>query len=218
MENASKALVIAGGVLIAVMLAILVYYVFTYWGDSQRLEQEGIEAQRASDFNKSYLSYEKVLYGSELLGLVNKMNDYNKSSDVKYGSYDEMSLTMQIKELSGSTGNLFSAGTYDLDDINEKIENVMNETVYDSRFAGKVSDSQWEYLAKSSSSTDSRFQELCTQLNVNATIDRSALKQAAAKYYEYIQFKRMKFDIDDNNPTTFFNNGRVESMHFVETR
>ena len=55
MENASKALVIAGGVLIAVMLAILVYYVFTYWGDSQRLEQEGLEAQRASDFNKSYL-------------------------------------------------------------------------------------------------------------------------------------------------------------------
>ena len=36
MENAAKALSIAGGILIAVMLAVLVYYVFTHWGESQR--------------------------------------------------------------------------------------------------------------------------------------------------------------------------------------
>ena len=34
MENAAKALSIAGGILIAVMLAVLVYYVFTHWGES----------------------------------------------------------------------------------------------------------------------------------------------------------------------------------------
>ena len=68
MENAAKALSIAGGILIAVMLAVLVYYVFTHWGESQRIKQEDVEVQKVEDFNKSYLSYEKVLYGSELLG------------------------------------------------------------------------------------------------------------------------------------------------------
>ena len=53
MENASKALTIAGGVLIAVMLAVLVYYVFTHWGDSQRMQQEDVDAQKVEDFNKS---------------------------------------------------------------------------------------------------------------------------------------------------------------------
>ena len=66
------------------MLAVLVYYVFTHWGESQRIKQEDVEVQKVEDFNKSYLSYEKVLYGSELLGLVNKMSDYNISDDVKY--------------------------------------------------------------------------------------------------------------------------------------
>ena len=43
MENAAKALSIAGGILIAVMLAVLVYYVFTHWGESQRIKQEDVE-------------------------------------------------------------------------------------------------------------------------------------------------------------------------------
>ena len=68
MENAAKALTIAGGVLIAVMLAVLVYYVFTQWGESQKMQQEDVDTVKIEEFNKSYLSYEKVLYGSELLG------------------------------------------------------------------------------------------------------------------------------------------------------
>ena len=115
MENAAKALSIAGGILIAVMLAVLVYYVFTHWGESQRIKQEDVEVQKVEDFNKSYLSYEKVLYGSELLGLVNKMSDYNISDDVKYSGYSKMNLSMKITDKT--TGNLFSNGTYSLSSI-----------------------------------------------------------------------------------------------------
>ena len=59
MENAAKALTIAGGVLIAVMLAVLVYYVFTQWGESQKMQQEDVDTVKIEEFNKSYLSYEK---------------------------------------------------------------------------------------------------------------------------------------------------------------
>ena len=215
MENASKALVMAGGILIAVMLAVLVYYVFTHWGESQNLQQEQLETQRVEDFNKSYLSYEKVLYGSELLGLVNKMNDYNKGTDVTYSGYSAMNISMEIQELSGSTGNLFSKGIYNLSSINSIVEDVMKETVNNVAFRGKVSDSQWEYLAKSSSSSESDFAQLCTDLNVNISINRSSLQTAAKKYYQYIQFKRMKFK---HTGTTFFNNGRVSTMSYIETR
>ena len=99
MENAAKALSIAGGILIAVMLAVLVYYVFTHWGESQRIKQEDVEVQKVEDFNKSYLSYEKVLYGSELLGLVNKMSDYNISDDVKYSGYSKMNTSTKFDDL-----------------------------------------------------------------------------------------------------------------------
>ena len=152
MENASKALTIAGGVLIAVMLAVLVYYVFNHWGEIQKMKQEDVETVKVEEFNKSYLSYEKVLYGSELLGLVNKMSDYNISDDVKYNAYGTMDLKVEIKLLSGSTDNLFNrTGTYSLSTVKRTIDDVMRKTV--ERYSGKVSDSQWEFLAKSSNNS-----------------------------------------------------------------
>ena len=215
MENASKALTIAGGVLIAVMLAVLVYYVFTHWGDSQRMQQEEVEVQRVEEFNKSYLSYEKVLYGSELLGLVNKMSDYNISEAVKYSNYGTMNLTINIKELSGSTDNLFTKGTYNLSTINSKIKSIMNKTTDSTIYSGKISDSQWEYLAKASSNSYQSFENLCKELNISTSIDWHGLQDDAKIYYQYVQFKRMKFK---HTGTTFFDNGRVSSMSFEETK
>lgn len=215
MENASKALTIAGGVLIAVLLAVLVYYVFTHWGDSQKMQQEEVEVQRVEDFNKSYLSYEKVLYGSELLGLINKMTDYNVSDDVKYSNYKTMNLTVKIQELSGSTDNLLAKGTYNLSTIYSRIDNVMNKTINSTKYKGKISDSQWEYLAKASSNSYQSFEKLCKELNVSTSINWQGLQSDAKIYYQYVQFKRMKFK---HTGTTFFDNGRVSSMSFEETK
>ena len=215
MENATKALTIAGGVLIAVMLAVLVTYVFTHWGNSQKMQQEEIDIQRVNDFNKSYLSYEKVLYGSELLGLANKISDYNDSDDVNYNGYGKMGLSIKIVELSGSTDNLFSRGTYNLNSINSKIQDVLDETTNSSDFKGEVSDSQWETLAKASSSSQESFNEICEDIKVNTSLNKEKLRDAAKEYYKYIQFKRIKFK---HTGTTFFDNGRVKDMSFEETR
>lgn len=214
MENASKALTIAGGVLIAVMLAVLVYYVFTQWGESQKMKQEDVDTVKIEEFNKSYLSYEKVLYGSELLGLVNKMSDYNISDDVSYNSYGTMDLKVEIKLLSGSTDNLFNrTGTYSLSTIKRTIDDVMRDTV--EKYKGKVSDSQWEFLAKSSNNSEQSFDNLCNELNISSSVNRRELQESAKEYYKYVQFKRMKFK---HKETTFFDTGRVKNMSFVETK
>lgn len=214
MENAAKALTIAGGVLIAVMLAVLVYYVFTQWGESQKMQQEDVDTVKIEEFNKSYLSYEKVLYGSELLGLVNKMSDYNISDDVRYNAYGTMDLKVEIKLLSGSTDNLFNrTGTYSISTVKRTIDDVMRKTV--EKYSGKVSDSQWEFLAKSSNNSEQSFDDLCQELNISSSVNRRELQEAAKEYYKYVQFKRMKFK---HKETTFYDTGRVKMMSFIETR
>lgn len=214
MENAAKALTIAGGVFIAVMLAVLVYYVFTQWGESQKMQQEDVDTVKIEEFNKSYLSYEKVLYGSELLGLVNKMSDYNISDDVRYNAYGTMDLKVEIKLLSGSTDNLFNrTGTYSLSTVKRTIDDVMRKTV--EKYSGKVSDSQWEFLAKSSNNSEQSFDDLCQELNISSSVNGRELQEAAKEYYKYVQFKRMKFK---HKETTFYDTGRVKMMSFIETR
>lgn len=211
MENAAKALTIAGGVLIAVMLAVLVYYVFTHWGESQKMDQEEIEVQKVNDFNKSYLSYEKTLYGSELLGLVNKMNDYNESKDITYLGYGKMSIKVSITD--STEGNLFNKGTYGLTQINNTVQDVMKKTTESSKYKGKISDANWEHLAKASSNSAEEFNKLCDNLNIDPSIDRTDLQSASVEYYKYIQFKRKKFK---HTGTTFFDTGRVNTMSFEE--
>ena len=208
MENASKALLIAGGVLIALLLLGLVVYTFREWGDAQEMQQLEVNAQVVYDFNKSYLSYEKTLYGSELLGLVNKMLDYNRSADVIYDGYTTMSMEVYIK---GTADDLFTSEKYyNLQEISGKLEDVEDETVDNSQFS-KILPSYWERLAKSSSLSSAEFDNLCTQLEIDSSINRNNLQNAAKEYYKYVQFKRLKFSHEN---TTFSDSGRVESMEF----
>lgn len=214
MENATKALVMAGGILIALMLLVLVVYSVREWGDAQEAQFQEENAQVVADFNKSYLSYEKTLYGSELLGLVNKMLDYNDSDDVKVNNYPPMTMEVHI---NGTADDLFTRDKdYDLEDISERITDAMNATIDNPTYNGtngtQLDSSYWERLAKSSSDWKS-FDELCTALQIDPRIDRNNLQIAAQEYYKYVQFKRLKFDCTG---TTFSDSGRVESMTFVQ--
>lgn len=86
MENASKALIIAGGVLIAMVvisLLVVFYGNIQEWAGANRSVDV---AEQVEEFNKPYdVYYRDNIYGSELLSLVNKVVDYNN----KYFTKDE---------------------------------------------------------------------------------------------------------------------------------
>ena len=80
MENASKALLIAGGVLLSMMILSLLVYVGTTMTDIAESEDRRIATQQLEEFNRSYLVYNKKrMYGTELITLVNKAINHNKT-------------------------------------------------------------------------------------------------------------------------------------------
>ena len=109
---------------------------------------------------------------------------------------------------------MFKKGSYDLKSINKTVNDIMENTTNSPKYKGKISDSQWEYLAKSSNS-DTTFNNLCAELNIDSSINRADLQNAAKEYYKYVQFKRMKFK---HTGTTFASSGRVGTMSFEETK
>lgn len=81
MENASKALLMAGGILIAVLTIGIVVYMFN--SSSGFFESsEDIEAtQQITAFNKQYESYNrKLLRGTDVISVMNKATDNNKKN------------------------------------------------------------------------------------------------------------------------------------------
>ena len=58
MENASKALLMAAGVLIGIMILSLAVYLFTTFGTSSAQMHKQIETDRLNEFNSQFTSYE----------------------------------------------------------------------------------------------------------------------------------------------------------------
>ena len=88
MENATKALEMAGSVLIGVLLLGCLLFAYTRMSELKDTEHKVEVSEQAKDFNQDYETYNRNnLYGTDLFSLANKIVDYNnKEADGKaYG-------------------------------------------------------------------------------------------------------------------------------------
>lgn len=102
MENASKALVIAGGVLIAIMILAALAYAAGQWGLIPQAMEQNKEAQQLAKFNQEYESYNKdVMYGSDVVSVLNKAISNNRavSNDRTHPNYINIKLTITQGEI-----------------------------------------------------------------------------------------------------------------------
>ena len=78
MENASKALMIAGGVLLAVLILSVLIYVYSHIQSVERSKAEVLKAEELSKFNREFESYNKnSMYGTDIISVINKAILYN---------------------------------------------------------------------------------------------------------------------------------------------
>lgn len=84
MENASKALIIAGSILLAMITISIFYFSWDKVGEVAGGLDESAKRELEA-FNNSFESYnKKVMYGADVLTVVNKAIDNNKSYGVEY--------------------------------------------------------------------------------------------------------------------------------------
>ncbi len=101
MENASKALIMAGGILIAILVVSLLVIGWNNITDYSRLQEEIQTAEQITTFNKEFESYNKgVVRGYELVSLANLVEDTNQRYQTIDG-YKELEIF--IKFLKGTT-------------------------------------------------------------------------------------------------------------------
>lgn len=80
MENASKALLIAGGVLIALLIIGALILMFSNLTAYQQSNSRNVESDQIAEFNKQYETYNRNdVRGSDIYSLVNKVVSYNRT-------------------------------------------------------------------------------------------------------------------------------------------
>lgn len=89
MENASKALIMAGGILIAMLIVGLLVWGYNNISSSQRANAEAEELEQVTEFNLKFEAYNKgSVRGYQMISLANLARDYNTRYLEEDGYYE----------------------------------------------------------------------------------------------------------------------------------
>lgn len=82
MENAAKALLIAGGMLIALMIIGALLLMFNQIGDYEKGQQSNEKTSQLAEFNLDFEKYmdDKGITGADIISLINKVINYNEKA------------------------------------------------------------------------------------------------------------------------------------------
>ena len=85
MENASKALIIAGAILLSILIIALGVFVFNQ--AKSAIGNTGLSDKEVAAFNSKFDSYEGKQKGSSVKALVNTVKNYNNTLDSNNAEY-----------------------------------------------------------------------------------------------------------------------------------
>lgn len=84
MENASKALLIAGGVLIAILIVSVLVVTLNIVNSNQRTREKALATEQLAEFNQKYEAYnKKALIGTDIITLKNMAKSEGNAVTVK---------------------------------------------------------------------------------------------------------------------------------------
>lgn len=99
MENASKALIMAGSVLIAIMVISLLVMAYNNLTETMNAKNNEDTVEQVIEFNKQYdVYYRNNLYGSDILSIANKVEDYNERQSKEQG-YSVLDIEVTFKKI-----------------------------------------------------------------------------------------------------------------------
>lgn len=232
MENATKAILVAAGLLIAIIVASMAVFLYGIISEFYQTKQNNISEEQLAEFNQQYSAYDRDdVSGFELVSLINKTIDFNQNkvygaSNIKEGNeseklgdgYTEMSISIKIKDLPN--WKLFSkADTYLYDGKNsssnrqaliKNINEMQNlETKYGASNLTKLV-SNMSYLAKFGGDGTKEIKNILGKEYTLNDLDKDKL----LKYEDYLSFKRAEFRYVSNDAE--YKNGQIVKMGFEQ--
>lgn len=223
MENASKALIMAGSILMALMVIGALVFMYQNLSDVKQAEIDAEDNSQITEYGQKFEQYnKKSVYGSELMSLANLQADYNKSQAEEKG-YSKINISVTIKNpiaLDTYFTNISSIGDVtiaknaienDIDKYETKntykgkpvkyysqISNREIAQIYGIEFSSYTIDYDIGEALKNDSRTKKLMEDIENYKNIKTT---------------YTEFKNKKFKCTD---VKYDINGRISQMTFVE--
>ena len=230
MENASKALIMAGSILLALLIISLLIFGYGQISDWQQTESDSDYNTKLGEYMRKFEQFNRDIsnpfYGSELLSLANLQADYNSTlgkgedvtgyapieikvniTSITYGEYFNISGNVNLETITNKKNQIETAlTTYEQ---NRSEYNNRSVKYYASKSAREIAQDfgievAWNEYADDIVRTDSRTQALMEEVDRYTNLD--------AEYTEFKTGKRFYCTNIQYND----GNGYIETMTFQE--
>ena len=127
MENASKALIMAGSVLMAILVIGLLVFGYQSLSALEQSKENAKGDLKAEQYMERFEQFDRTLYGSELLSLANLLEDYNSIIAFENEGYTEMQIKVDTTGLKGEdeyAKEYFVSGEHNITKILEDKNNI----------------------------------------------------------------------------------------------
>ncbi len=237
MENASKALIMAGSILISIMVISLLVLGYNQLKSLEQTRENADATDKMAEYMRRFEQFDRTVYGSELFSLGNLQQDYNASDARVDVGYDRIEITVEIKkEIAGS--EYFKTGTYTIEQLSEEQKAITDaikpyeeaNQKYNNRSVKFYSQKSTREIARDFGYTDipstlpdsmimtDYFNDISNQLKgryndlVKCIEDIQTYTNLRSIYTEFRTGKQ--FDCVETVSNEY--NGRLQSMRFVE--
>lgn len=212
MENASKALIMAGAVLIALLVISLLVFFYNNIKDLQKVDLTSEEIQKISEFNKQYDVYDRDnIYGSEILSIANKVVDYNlRESDNKGYSKLEVYITFNKDIYNFKKETLYKSSEVKniVDNLKDSIENDEKTLKYGKKTIAQIAsmrDNEKQVFYQTNKFSNDEIKNI-----------KEKILEYSTKKADFLTIKSKTFNCQTEKIKYDKNTGRVEEMYFIE--
>lgn len=237
MENASKALIMAGGILIALLVIGALLLMFNQIGSYEKAQTTSEKNSQLAQFNSDFERYtdDNGIKGVDIISIINKVTDFNNKSGVANSvNYDiKMSVTVDLKnfqdiyQVATEVESMFKSNIVTIKDDNNQKYKYFNqiivrytelEKIYTLSVMSMLSSNYTEIIEKMKdkgiSENDSQeyfklIKEITGKDYSNRT-DFPKLKEIS-QYKQYSEFKSATFK-SSKNP--YYENGQIKDLYF----
>lgn len=139
MENASKALLMAGSILMSLLVIGVLTIAYNQMSIAEQERVNAEEANKVVDYGKQFEQYNKTIYGSEILSLGNLKLDYNRlQAELK--TYEPINIFARFNSNVAEGSNIYIAsGNRTIEEIRTGIRRLENDIAYyEKKENGKV--------------------------------------------------------------------------------
>ena len=227
MENASKALLMAAGVLIVILILSVFMYFVNQVSDFKKSNSDAVKDSQLATFNEQFTQYARNdLKGVEIISLINKVVNYNKKStgagEINYSQKITLKIAIgqEFKSKYASDVNLelFKNDPYEIstDENNELIQKAL-EDKYTLKMLDKMSSNYEALKTYYTARTDAERSSGKSVKDVTGKdygIDNSNYQQLLdniIQHREYSEFKTATFQVV-GSPT--YIDGQISRMEF----